>query len=118
MLSTEAGVEYLLEEGFVETELERWKEEEHINYVLMLEDALEVASAKDKIWREEDKQAVNIPPHFYGELAKTVLGGGILAKSGHMKHWVSVLRSRSTDTLPVHRRAALWAIVLSLHFTT
>lgn len=113
MLSTAAGVEYLLEEGFVEAELKRWKDEEHINYVLMLEEALEIASTKEKILREEDKEAVNIPPHFYGELAKTVLGCEILEKSDHMRHFVSVLRDKSLETPALNKRAALWAIVRS-----
>jgi hypothetical protein len=116
MLSTDAGFEYLTQEGFLEPELARWKTLGYVDYVLELEGALEVASAKDKIWREEDKQAVDIPPHFYGELAKTLQGGELLAASGHIPHFTAVLRDKSADISALQRRAALWVLVRSPSF--
>ncbi len=55
MLSTEAGFDYLSEEGFVEAELERWRLTEYIAYVKKLEEQLEKALIKGT-WRKKDKQ--------------------------------------------------------------
>jgi len=111
LLSTDAGFEYLLAEGFVGAELERWKVEGYINYALSLEEALENAYAKEKFWREEEQQAVGVPPHLYGELAKSIRGGEFLARTGHISYFMNLLRNPSPAVPALNKRAAVWALV-------
>jgi large subunit ribosomal protein L17e len=115
MLSTEAGFEYLLEAGYLESELAKWKAEGYVEYMLKLEESLEVMASKGKIWRPEDKPALDVPPHFYGDLAKTVLGSELLAVSGHMRHFAAVLRNKTGSTPALNQRAALWVLVRFRH---
>jgi large subunit ribosomal protein L17e len=115
MLSTEAGFEYLLEAGYLESELAKWQAEGHVEYMLKLEESLEVMASKGKIWRPEDKPALDVPPHFYGDLAKTVLGSELLAVSGHMRHFAAVLRNKTGSTPALNQRAALWVLVRRRH---
>jgi len=110
LLSTDAGFEYLLAEGFVGAELERWKVEGYINYALSLEEALENAYAKEKFWREEEQQAVGVPPHLYGELAKSIRGGEFLARTGHISYFMNLLRNPSPAVPALNKRAAVWAL--------
>jgi len=60
---------------------------------------------------EHMTKQVNIPPHLYGELAKTAKGCAILKQSCCHLELLSTLRDVSQPSLP--RRAAMWAIVLS-----
>ncbi len=52
---------------------------------------------------------VVIPPHLYGELAKTAKGCGILKQSAHHLELLAVLRDVSQP--PLARRTAMWALV-------
>jgi hypothetical protein len=52
---------------------------------------------------------VAVPPHLYGELAKTAKGSGILKQSAHHLELLSVLRDVSQP--PLARRTAMWALV-------
>ncbi|KAJ0409015.1 hypothetical protein ATCC90586_005199 [Pythium insidiosum] len=53
-------------------------------------------------------RTVPLPPHLYGELAKTSAGCQILHDSGHLPEFVSCLRDAAS--VPLEQRAALWAL--------
>ena len=54
-----------------------------------------------------------VPPHFYGELAKTQEGCAVLTKSGHLIEFVQIIRefhpSKATPS-EINMKAALWAV--------
>lgn len=52
---------------------------------------------------------VFLPPHFYGELAKTKEGCDVLDKSGHIPQFIATVQNQNEAT--VERRAVLWALV-------
>src|SRR5438128_1646238 len=54
---------------------------------------------------------VFLPPHFYGELAKTQEGCETLEKSHHVSDFIQSIKNPSANSL--ERRAALYAIVSS-----
>jgi rapamycin-insensitive companion of mTOR len=54
-----------------------------------------------------------VPPHFYGELAKTKEGCAVLTKSGHLKEFVQIIRDYSPNKATpaeISMKAALWAV--------
>lgn len=53
-------------------------------------------------------RTVPLPPHLYGELAKTSYGCQILHASGHIPEFIASLRDRAS--VPLEKRAALWAL--------
>lgn len=53
-------------------------------------------------------RAVPLPPHLYGELAKTSVGCQILHGSGHIPEYIACLRDAASA--PLEKRAALWAL--------
>ncbi|OQS07508.1 hypothetical protein THRCLA_00484 [Thraustotheca clavata] len=52
--------------------------------------------------------AVPLPPHLYGELAKTKDGCLILQQSGYIPEFLAAVKDSAT--VPLERRAALWTI--------
>ena len=58
-----------------------------------------------------------MPPHFYGQLCKTVEGYNLLKKKGYFMEFIKTctLWKDSTEYSHVmHLKAALWAIVIYL----
>lgn len=53
-------------------------------------------------------RSVGLPPHLYGELAKTSYGCQILHSSGHIPEYIACLRDAAS--VPLEKRAALWAL--------
>lgn len=53
-------------------------------------------------------RSVPLPPHLYGELAKTSYGCQILHQSGHIPEFIACLRDAAS--VPLEKRAALWAL--------
>ncbi|DBA03145.1 TPA: hypothetical protein N0F65_003865 [Lagenidium giganteum] len=53
-------------------------------------------------------RSVPLPPHLYGELAKTSYGCQILHSSGHIPEFIACLRDAAS--VPLEKRAALWAL--------
>ncbi|CAK4241874.1 unnamed protein product [Aphanomyces euteiches] len=52
--------------------------------------------------------SVPLPPHLYGELAKTDAGCTILQQSGHLPEFVTALKDPTV--VPLEKRAALWTL--------
>jgi len=104
-LSTEAGFDYLLDADFINAEFKTWKHTENIRYVQDLEKKIDEAFSSSYY---KENEAVNAPPHLYGELAKTEAGCKILKDS---KHFCRMLESITDPLLlPLERRAYLWAL--------
>eukprot|EP00736_Rhodelphis_marinus_P009647 Rmarinus@m.28659 len=55
----------------------------------------------------EGKQAI-LPLHFYGQLAQTKVGVGLLLESGHVARHVAIVRDESSSG--IQRRASLWLV--------
>lgn len=54
------------------------------------------------------EQHVTLPPHFYGELCKTVKGCDLVKLNGHFDEIVNTIDDKNADKLT--KRAALWTI--------
>jgi large subunit ribosomal protein L17e len=53
---------------------------------------------------------VLVPPHLYGELAKTEDGCKLIHASGHFTQFVKMLTAPPTQVTLLKRRACIWAI--------
>eukprot|EP01113_Clastostelium_recurvatum_P028085 TRINITY_DN3400_c0_g1_i6.p1 TRINITY_DN3400_c0_g1~~TRINITY_DN3400_c0_g1_i6.p1 ORF type:complete len:774 (+),score=142.03 TRINITY_DN3400_c0_g1_i6:4056-6377(+) len=103
-LSRSSGIKYLSEIGFVAQEMAFWVKEENVQYVLSLESNLSEL-LNPSIWkqREGSDQAnagAYLPPHLFGELAKTEEGCELLKQSGLFEVFMGIIRraSRATTT--------------------
>jgi hypothetical protein len=56
-----------------------------------------------------------LPPHFYGELAKTELGCTVLGEKGHFVEFAMFIRQHGQETedaeLILKLKSILWAVV-------
>ncbi|THH08497.1 hypothetical protein EW145_g2671 [Phellinidium pouzarii] len=75
-MSTPVGFRYLYEVGFIEREMDMWLHERNFNYVVEVEVYLsrELNSSSADDFEDDQTFDGTVPPHFYGELAKTELG--------------------------------------------
>eukprot|EP01091_Cochliopodium_minus_P019872 TRINITY_DN8493_c0_g1_i1.p1 TRINITY_DN8493_c0_g1~~TRINITY_DN8493_c0_g1_i1.p1 ORF type:complete len:1043 (+),score=302.66 TRINITY_DN8493_c0_g1_i1:43-3171(+) len=81
-LSLPEGFNYLNESSFIETELKSWVMSKNSTYLRELEQQMDGAIINDK-WKQkrnvgEGGESVYLPPHFFGELAKTEDGCKVL----------------------------------------
>eukprot|EP01132_Coremiostelium_polycephalum_P001142 gene1142-1449_t len=111
-LSRPTGLSYLLQINFVEQEEAAWLKEENANYVISVENAISEALTPS-VWRQREapdqaNNGVYLPPHFFGELAKTEEGCKILRKSNAFPTFVQVAKDYKAN--PLDRRAAIFAI--------
>lgn len=110
-LSRPEGFKLLSELGFIRDELKRWKRIQNVAYVAALESTLAEIFYPSFYKQRESGQSgdtVSLPPHFFGELAKTHEGCELLEKSKCISKFFKTIRSRSKE--PIKRRAALWAL--------
>lgn len=72
--------------------------------------------------REEDEHDLEsvVPPHFYGELAKTDLGCRVLVDSGHVAEFAMFIRQHGLESedvdLILKLKSVLWAVVSCFDF--
>jgi len=110
-LSRPAGFKWLSEINWIEEEMKSWKRKLNVVYVINLETALAEVFSPSLYKQRETEQSgdgVYLPPHFYGELAKTREGCDLLEKSKHIPKFISYIQDPKTDQLK--KRAALWAL--------
>jgi hypothetical protein len=112
MLSRPLGYKLLSDSNFIEKELQWWRETGNLQYVASLEESLERAFSATT-WKKEAKADVGngilfLPPHLFGELAKTELGSALLKSSGMIELVLKDLYN--TNNLPATRKAALWVV--------
>jgi len=132
-LSSSKGFEVLQERNYIEKEAEAWHRELNVSYVLQVEEDLvgmftspvfnpytSTYDGKLRMQRgaipgidpDNLTSAVIIPPHFYGELAKTQAGCDILEEKGHFWEFVETIRDEGEYNAQaiLHKRAAMWAV--------
>ncbi|EFA85309.1 cytosolic regulator of adenylyl cyclase [Heterostelium album PN500] len=111
-LSRTNGLNYLKEINFVEPEQKLWLGSENANYVISVENAISEALTpliyRQREAADQSNNCVYLPPHFFGELAKTEEGCKILKQSGHFLTFVGIARDDAAH--PLQRRAAIFAI--------
>ncbi|KAN0036442.1 hypothetical protein ACTFIV_001735 [Dictyostelium citrinum] len=113
-LSSPKGLENLLQNnGFVEQEEQLWITSENATYVNAIESAVS-ESLSPSVWRFKEApdgsstSGVYLPPHFFGELAKTEKGCQIIRKSNNYQRFLKIIQDPSAKQLD--KRASLIAI--------
>lgn len=134
-LSSNEGLDYLLDRDYVETQMDAWFSNRNLHYVTRVElsllRALESAGGpsgahRGSYWFDEKHESIIedpeklkkldgfIFPHFYGELTKTCKGCDILQSKGHLAEFSSYLRryrvEEKDDAVIFRLKASLWAL--------
>ncbi|KAJ3921151.1 Rapamycin-insensitive companion of mTOR, N-term-domain-containing protein [Lentinula edodes] len=113
-MSTPTGFRYLYDAGYIDREMDIWFEEHNIYYVVQVEVFLSQVFSSN----EEEEHTLGfegtVPPHFYGEMAKTELGCQVLQEKGHFGDFAQFIRQHgheSEDTeLIMKLKSVLWAV--------
>ncbi|KAJ7505263.1 Rapamycin-insensitive companion of mTOR, N-term-domain-containing protein [Mycena galericulata] len=116
-ISTPVGFRYLYDVGYIEREMDTWFHERNIYYVVQVEVFLaKVFSGPGMADNEEETLAFEgtVPPHFYGEMAKTDLGCQILQDKGHFAEFSEFIRLHSNESedteLILKLKSILWVV--------
>ncbi|KAJ6537472.1 Rapamycin-insensitive companion of mTOR, N-term-domain-containing protein [Mycena sp. CBHHK59/15] len=116
-MSTPVGFRYLYDVGYIDREMDTWFHERNIYYVVQVEVFLaKVFSSSGIADHDEDILAFEgtVPPHFYGEMAKTDLGCQILQEKGHFAEFAEFIRLHSNESddseLILKLKSILWAV--------
>ncbi|KAG6854116.1 hypothetical protein C0991_010280 [Blastosporella zonata] len=114
-MSTPIGFRYLYDTGYIDREMDKWFNERNIYYVIQVEVFL--AKAFSNTTDEDDDVMAfdgTVPPHFYGEMAKTELGCQILQEKGHFTEFSQFIRKHSEESedveLIMKLKSILWAV--------
>ncbi|KAG5651656.1 hypothetical protein H0H81_007936 [Sphagnurus paluster] len=109
------GFRYLYDAGYIDREMDMWFNERNIYYVVQVEVFL--AKAFNNIANDDDDILAfdgTVPPHFYGEMAKTELGCQILQEKGHFAEFSQFIRKHSEECedmeLIMKLKSILWAV--------
>lgn len=139
-LSTSVGIRYLWQGEYIDREMDEWFNERNQRYVVEVEVMLAdffsiyrkspgsggaVRAASDQALpfapppppppapADSAKDGV-VPPHFYGELAKTPEGCRILQQKGHFAEFAHFIRqhgSEASDSEVINKlKSVLWAV--------
>eukprot|EP01105_Mastigella_eilhardi_P019169 TRINITY_DN4496_c1_g2_i2.p1 TRINITY_DN4496_c1_g2~~TRINITY_DN4496_c1_g2_i2.p1 ORF type:complete len:1042 (-),score=276.32 TRINITY_DN4496_c1_g2_i2:999-3974(-) len=113
-LSQESGLAKLDKNNFIENEMQHWFTVQNCAYIQSLEAKLwkDLSSNEWKEVRETDSTTMErdcLPPHLYGQLAKTESGMERLRKSQHFDDFFQMATNPSVPSL--QRRAAIMAMV-------
>ncbi|GAA6063262.1 hypothetical protein JCM10212_004996 [Sporobolomyces blumeae] len=113
-LASPNGVTYLHEIDFIDRELEDWYEERNYRYMVDLELSLAGALQTDIGVLPLTNFDGTPPPHFYGQLVKTIEGCEILEDSGHFIRFCDLIRQHADLCLEpdyiVQLKSVLWAV--------
>ncbi|KIY45635.1 hypothetical protein FISHEDRAFT_66904 [Fistulina hepatica ATCC 64428] len=112
-MSTPIGFRYLYNSGYIDREMDMWFHERNLSYVVQVETFLSKVFGgdhdSDSLTFEE-----NVPPHFYGEMAKTDLGCQILHEKGHFAEYAQFIRQHGLESedidLIIKLKSILWAV--------
>ncbi|GLB38352.1 putative rapamycin-insensitive companion of mTOR, domain 5 [Lyophyllum shimeji] len=114
-MSTPMGFRYLYDAGYIDREMDMWFNERNIYYVVQVEVFL--AKVFNNVTDEEDDMLAfdgTVPPHFYGEMAKTELGCQILQEKGHFTEFSQFIQKHSEESedmeLIMKLKSILWAV--------
>ncbi|KAJ7644182.1 Rapamycin-insensitive companion of mTOR, N-term-domain-containing protein [Roridomyces roridus] len=115
-ISTPVGFRYLYDVGYVSREMDIWFHERNIYYVVQVEVFLAKVFSNLGIPDGDDNLAFEgtVPPHFYGEMAKTDLGCQILQEKGHFAEFAEFIRRHSDENedpeLILKLKSILWVV--------
>ncbi|KAF8139513.1 Rapamycin-insensitive companion of mTOR, N-term-domain-containing protein [Mycena galopus ATCC 62051] len=116
-ISTPVGFRYLYDVGYINQEMDTWFHERNIYYVVQVEVFLaKVFRSSGVADRDEETLAFEgtVPPHFYGEMAKTDLGCQILQETNHFAEFAEFIRLHSNESddteLILKLKSILWAV--------
>ncbi|KAJ3802454.1 Rapamycin-insensitive companion of mTOR, N-term-domain-containing protein [Lentinula aff. detonsa] len=113
-MSTPTGFRYLYNAGYIDREMDIWFKEHNIYYVVQVEVFLAQVFSSN----EEEAHTLGfegtVPPHFYGEMAKTELGCQVLQEKGHFAEFAQFIRqygheSENTELI-MKLKSVLWAV--------
>ncbi|KAL0961199.1 hypothetical protein HGRIS_006168 [Hohenbuehelia grisea] len=115
--STPMGFRYLYDTGYIDREMDMWYHERNVEYVVQVEVFLaKVFHASSSSDDNDDVLAFDgtVPPHFYGEMAKTELGCQVLQDKGHFADFADFIRQHSNESedadLIMKLKSILWAV--------
>ncbi|THH20076.1 hypothetical protein EW146_g1188 [Bondarzewia mesenterica] len=97
-MSTPMGFRYLYDAGYIDREMEKWLNDRNNHYVVQIEVFL--AKAFNFIPHDEEDMLTfdgMVPPHFYGEMAKTELGCQVLHEKGHFADFAHFIRQHGLE---------------------
>lgn len=117
LLSTTKGLNKLLKIDFVAPQMKRWMESENDQYVLALEKKMQAVLTKPlthTILQDptnfNPEGEVLVPPHLFGELAKTDQGCELIRQGGYTAQLLQILSSEQVASDSIKKRGALWAL--------
>ena len=114
-ISTSIGLRYLMQGDYIDKEMDEWFNNRNYLYTVQLEVLLERGFHYN---RNQDDQQLKwdgcVPPHFYGELAKTPEGCAVLEQKGHFAefaHFIRVHGGEEEDVEVINKvKSTLWAV--------
>ncbi|KAJ7044185.1 Rapamycin-insensitive companion of mTOR, N-term-domain-containing protein [Mycena alexandri] len=115
-ISTPVGFRYLYDVGYINQEMDTWFHERNIYYVVQVEVFLAKVFSSSSASDHEEALAFDgtVPPHFYGEMAKTDLGCQILQEKGHFAEFAEFIRRHSNESddseVILKLKSILWAV--------
>lgn len=115
-MSTPVGFRYLFDSGYIDREMDIWFHERNIHYVVEIEVWLAKTMEFITVDDEDDIQSFDgvVPPHFYGEMAKTELGCQILHEKGHFPEFALFVRQHGREKedseLILKLKSILWTV--------
>ncbi|CAE6415154.1 unnamed protein product [Rhizoctonia solani] len=114
-MSTQIGFQYLYNADYIDREMDGWFHEQNYQYLVQVE--VYLARALTPIEGSEESLPVfegTVPPHFYGEMAKTPLGCKVLEEKGHFPEFAHFIRQHgleSEDFEIINKlKSVLWAV--------
>ncbi|CAE6437545.1 unnamed protein product [Rhizoctonia solani] len=114
-MSTQIGFQYLYNADYIDREMDGWFHEQNYQYLVQVE--VYLARALTPIEGNEESLPVfegTVPPHFYGEMAKTPLGCKVLEEKGHFPEFAHFIRQHgleSEDFEIINKlKSVLWAV--------
>jgi len=122
-MSTPVGFRYLFESGYIDREMDIWFHDRNIHYVIEIEVWLAETMVLIPVDDEDDVQSFEgvVPPHFFGEMAKTDFGCQTLHEKGHFSEFALFIRQHGHEMedpeLILKLKSILWTVrrkILSL----
>jgi hypothetical protein len=117
LLSTPKGLAKLLKLDFVSSQMRRWMESDNDQYALLLEKKMQTVLTRPlthTILQDptnfNPEGEVLVPPHLFGELAKTEQGCELIKNGGHVTQLLQVLSTEQLASDSIKKRGALWAL--------
>ncbi|KAG9079106.1 hypothetical protein FS749_008827, partial [Ceratobasidium sp. UAMH 11750] len=114
-MSTQIGFQYLYNADYIDREMDGWFHEHNYQYLVQVE--VYLARALNPFDEDEEELPVfdgTVPPHFYGEMAKTALGCKVLEEKGHFPEFAHFIRQHgleSEDFEIINKlKSILWAV--------